>query len=292
MPVRDVVLIGASAGGFGALRRLLGGLPAGLPASVLIAVHTAQNSKIRLPDALARFGPLPAAYAVPGQRLTPGLLTVAPAGQHLIVTAGDTLRLHRGPRVHHARPAVDVLLRSAAHACGDRTVAVVLSGCLRDGAEGAAAVAAAGGVVLVQDPADAREPGMPTATLDRVPDATAWPAVKLGPAIADLLDLAIPPGPAGAHRPVDGIDEALWTAVSRLHAHAAAQQRLRQCFDATSPLAARFQARAAHTTHAAQLITDHVLPIFQPEAHRRKPSPAPSAGPPPDDDRGRSDRDP
>ena len=269
MPDRDVVLIGASAGGFPALRLVLGGLPAGLPASVLIVVHTPAASTGRLPDVLARYGPLPAAYAVPGQRLTPGLLTIAPPRQHLILTAGDVLRLHAGPLVHGSRPALDPLLHSAARVCGPRAIAVVLSGQLRDGADGAATVAAAGGTVLAQDPAEARNPAMPRATLDRVPQATAWPAVKLGPVIADLTATPAPvggplppPPPANA----DEIDDALWTAVSELHARAAAQQQLQDRLGGTGPLVDQSRARAARALTAAQLIIDQVLPLFPPGA--------------------------
>lgn len=264
MSGRDVVLIGASAGGIDALRQLLAGLPAGLPASVLVVLHTPPTSTYQLPDILARFGPLPAAYAVPGQRLTPGLVTIAPPRKHLVLTAGNVLRLHAGPPVHRYRPAIDPLLHSAARTCGARVVAVVLSGQLRDGADGAAAVAAAGGTVLVQDPADARSPGMPRATLDQVPDATAWPAAKLGPAIADLLEVPAGDLPPRVRDPAGGIDDALWTAVTQLYSHAAAQQTLRERLDESSPLAAQSDARAAHALRAAQLITDHVLPLFPP----------------------------
>ncbi|AEV84222.1 two-component system, chemotaxis family, response regulator CheB [Actinoplanes sp. SE50] len=283
---RDVVVIGASAGGVEALGELVRGLPAGLPVGVLIVVHTPADSARRLPDVLSRYGPLPAAYAVCGQRLTPGLLTVAPPGQHLVLTAGQVLRLHRGPLVHRTRPAIDTLLHSAARVCGGRTIAVILSGLLRDGADGAAAVAAAGGSVLVQDPLDARRPGMPTAALHRVPDAAVWPAAKLGRAITDLLDAARPT-PTGAvlappappeHGDPSGIDAALWTAVSQLQAHAAAQQGFLRQLDRTGPLALVVRKRAARTLHAAQVITDHVIPVFEPEAGRcEAPGSAPTS---------------
>ncbi|MDR7275906.1 chemotaxis protein CheB [Catenuloplanes atrovinosus] len=267
MPGSDLVVIGASAGGLEALRGLLGGLPAGLPAGVIIVVHTGSHAAGRLPDVLARAGPLPAAYAVSGQRLTPGLLTVAPPGQHLVLTAGRVLRLHRGPLVHHTRPAIDPLLHSAAGVCGDRVIAVMLSGRLHDGADGAAAVAAAGGIVLVQDPAEAQSPGMPRATLARVPGAAVWPAAKLGGAIADALDTDVAPGtPARVPGGVEEIDEALWTAVSRLQSHAAAQQRLLQRLDPAGGVAAEARARAARALHAAQVIADRVMPFFEPGA--------------------------
>jgi two-component system, chemotaxis family, protein-glutamate methylesterase/glutaminase len=271
---RRVVVIGASAGGIGTLREVLGGLAAGLPASVLIVVHTPPTSTRRLPDVLARYGPLPAAYAVPGQRLTAGLVTIAPPGQHLVLTAGDLLRLHRGPLVHRTRPAVDPLLHSAARVCGGRVIAVILSGRLRDGADGAAAVAANGGTVLVQDPIDAASPNMPRAALDRVPDATVWPAAKLGSAITDLVDAGMPAARVG-HAAAGGsstrenaaeIDEALWDAVSRLQTHADVQRRLLQRLEPGTPVAAQCQARAERALHAAEVITDRVLPIFHRDA--------------------------
>ncbi|MCY1144129.1 chemotaxis protein CheB [Actinoplanes sp. Pm04-4] len=272
MHEHGVVVIGASAGGIHALHEVLGGLPAGLSASVLVVVHTPPTSPRLLPDVLARCGPLPAAYAVPGQRLTAGLVTIAPPGQHLVLTAGDVLRLHCGPLVHRARPAVDPLLHSVAGVCRNRAIAVVLSGRLRDGADGAAAVAANGGTVLVQDPVDAANRGMPLAALE-LPDAAVWPAAKLGPVIADLIDAAVPAardghdtaggsGPRGSAE----IDEALWVAVSRLQTHADGQRRLLQRLQPGTLIAAQCQARAERALHAAQVITDRVLPIIRGEA--------------------------
>ncbi|GGQ85566.1 chemotaxis protein CheB [Couchioplanes azureus] len=192
MPGRDVVVIGASAGGLAALRHVVADLPADLPASVLIVVHAQHPSAYRLPAILSKHGALPAAHAVAGQRLTPGSLTVAVPGQHLVVTGRNTLRLHGGPLVNCTRPAIDPLMRSAAATCGPRVIAVVLSGRLRDGAAGAAAVAAAGGTVLVQEPTDAERPDMPLATLARVPGAGAWPAAELGSVIAELAGTPLP----------------------------------------------------------------------------------------------------
>ncbi|MEA5360999.1 chemotaxis protein CheB [Amycolatopsis sp., V23-08] len=260
-----MVVIGTSAGGVDALRRLVANLPAGLPASVVIAMHSRAPAGFKLPETLARYGPLPAAHAVNGQRLTHGLLTVAPPGQHLVVTAGDVLQLHRGPPVHRTRPAVDPLFESAAHACGSRVIAVVLSGLLYDGAEGAAAVAAAGGTVLVQDPVDAQHAAMPRAALARTPQAVSWPAGKLGTVIADLVaDRSDPQTePRDRPEPTAETDAALRMAVDRLHAHAAAQERMQRRLGDDSPLFARTQAETARTMRAAELITTRVLPMFR-----------------------------
>ncbi|MEU4419895.1 chemotaxis protein CheB [Actinoplanes sp. NPDC024001] len=185
---RNVVVIGASAGGIEALQRLLSGIAPGLQASVLIVVHTApSNTRGMLTAVLASHSSLPVATAVDGQQLLPGLVTVAPADRHLIIDEGGKLRLWAGPRINRTRPAVDPLLVSAARHFGPRTTAVILSGTLDDGANGAAAVAAAGGTVLVQDPADAAYSEMPRAALALVNAATTAPATALGRLITEAV---------------------------------------------------------------------------------------------------------
>ena len=95
--------------------------------------------------------------------------------------------LSDGPRVNRSRPAVDVMFGSAARWFGDRVVAVVLSGLLDDGALGAALVARAGGVVLVQEPGEAAQPSMPRAALAFAQDALAVPADRLGQVVGGML---------------------------------------------------------------------------------------------------------
>jgi two-component system chemotaxis response regulator CheB len=180
------VVIGASAGGLEALQQLVAGLPADLPAAVLVVVHLQPSSESALPKVLARAGPLPAAHPRTGEALHAGRIVVAPPDQHLLVH-DSKVRLSRGPRENRQRPAIDALFRSAAAAYGPGVVAVVLSGALDDGAVGAAAVAAQDGAVLVQDPEEARVSGMPRAALAAVRRARALPAAALAAAVSDLV---------------------------------------------------------------------------------------------------------
>lgn len=182
----DVVVIGGSAGSLEALQKLVARLPGGLPAAVLVVIHHAREDDDVLPKILTRSGPLTASYAVHGQALRLGHIAVAPSDHHLLVH-GDATILDHGPREHWNRPAVDPLFRTAAGSCGARTLAVVLSGALDDGACGAVAVSGAGGVVLVQDPDDALQPSMPRAALRAVPGACSAPAADLGRLIAELV---------------------------------------------------------------------------------------------------------
>jgi two-component system chemotaxis response regulator CheB len=186
-PLSDrLVVIGASAGGLEALQQLVAGLPSDLPAAVLVVVHLQAGSDSALPKVLARSGALPAVHPRTGDRLQPGRILVAPPDHHLLVH-DSKVRLSRGPRQNRQRPAIDVLFRSAAAVYGPGVVAVVLSGALDDGAVGAATVAAQDGVVLVQDPEEARVTGMPRAALAAVRRARALPAAKLGAAVAELV---------------------------------------------------------------------------------------------------------
>ena len=186
MPGRDIVVIGASAGGVEALRAMVGGLPPDLPAAVLVVLHVPRSSPSALPSILDRSGPLRAATAADGEPLTPGRIYVAAVDHHLLIINGR-VRLSRGPSENGHRPAVDPLFRSAARAYGAQAVGVVLSGSRDDGAAGLAAIVESGGIAVVQDPADALHPSMPRSALEQVSTDHVVPAAKMGSLIAELV---------------------------------------------------------------------------------------------------------
>jgi two-component system chemotaxis response regulator CheB len=188
---RDIVAVGASAGGVEALRALVGGLPADYPGVVLVVLHLSRDAPSALPAILDRSGPLHAATAVDGEPLQPGHVYVAPNDHHLIVIDGH-LRLTRGPSENGHRPAVDPLFRSVARAFGRRAVGVVLSGSRDDGAAGLATIVGRGGAAMVQDPSDALYPWMPRAALEATPTEHVAPAAKLGALIAEVTAVDLP----------------------------------------------------------------------------------------------------
>ena len=164
MAERDIVVIGASRGGFQGLKVLVSQLPADLPAAVFIVLHIGRHASV-LPELLASWGSLPASYATHGEPVERGTIRVAPPDRHLVLSKGRVW-LNDGAKENFARPAADPLFRTAAMEYGPRVVGVVMSGDLDDGAAGLANIRAQHGFAIVQDPDDCESPGMPRAALD------------------------------------------------------------------------------------------------------------------------------
>ena len=154
------MVIGASSGGIDAVRRIVGGLPEGLPAAICVVIHTAADSPGVIDEILRRTTRLPVANAENGARLEAGHVYVAPPDHHLVIEPG-ALAVTRGPKENRFRPAIDPLFRSAAQAYGAAAIGVILTGNLDDGTAGLAAIKRLGGIAVVQDPQDAQFPSMP-----------------------------------------------------------------------------------------------------------------------------------
>ncbi|MET0400950.1 MAG: chemotaxis protein CheB, partial [Cystobacter sp.] len=164
---RDIIVVGASAGGVEALSRLVSQFPRDLPAAVLVVLHLGTGHRSALPQLLSRAGHLEAVHPQDGAPLEPGRIYVAPNDRHLVVEPGRVRLLH-GPRENNHRPAVDPLFRSAALAYGPRVIGVVLTGALDCGTAGLMAVKHRGGLAVVQDPRDAFCPDMPRSAMEFV----------------------------------------------------------------------------------------------------------------------------
>lgn len=165
-PHYDMVVMGGSLGGLAALRQIVRALPASFGAPVVVVLHRLANSPDLLVDLLSQEGGMRVLRAEVGVRPADGVVYTAPTGSHLRLTSHRRFAFDTGGKIEHVTSAADPLFASAAAAYGSRLLAVVLTGRGRDGAEGVRAVAAAGGTVLVEDPATAREPSMPQAALD------------------------------------------------------------------------------------------------------------------------------
>jgi two-component system, chemotaxis family, protein-glutamate methylesterase/glutaminase len=165
-PLRFVA-VGASTGGPAALRELLGGLPGRPPVAILIVQHIAAGFEEGLAEWLASELPLDIRIARDGEAAAPGVVRVAPADTHLHLAPEGRLAIVRDlpPRNGH-RPSVDELFLSCAAVRPQESAGVLLTGMGSDGAEGLAALRAAGGLTIVQDERSAVVFGMPRAALE------------------------------------------------------------------------------------------------------------------------------
>jgi two-component system chemotaxis response regulator CheB len=188
---RDLIVIGASAGGIEALQQLLRQLPAKLKASVLIVVHTSNHPASVLPNIMQRAARLPAIHPADGTPIEKGRVYIAPPDYHMIVE-GNLLRVIQGPRENLHRPAIDPLFRSAAASYGRRVIGVILTGALDDGTSGLMVVDAHGGAAIVQDPRTAVFSSMPESALEQVPSAQVLPLQEMGERLVQLVQEELP----------------------------------------------------------------------------------------------------
>jgi two-component system, chemotaxis family, protein-glutamate methylesterase/glutaminase len=161
---RDIVTIGASAGGIEALLALLEKLPATLPATIAAVIHRPPMYESQLARLLDRRSTLTVLEPTDSEPVEAGKVYLAPRDHHMVF-AESVIRLHRGPQQHRFRPAVDPLFLSAAEVYGPRVVGILLSGGGADGVRGLIGIKARGGLSLVQDPREARNPTMPKSAI-------------------------------------------------------------------------------------------------------------------------------
>ncbi len=160
-----LVVIGVSSGGVQALKRLLGALPADFPLPLAIVQHISPDAGDGMARLLEEFCAIRVKEADEQERIVAGTAYLAPPNYHLQVERGGLLSLAADGYVSYARPSVDVLFESAAAAFGRTLIGVVLTGANADGARGLKKIKDAGGLAIVQDPADAFAREMPAAAL-------------------------------------------------------------------------------------------------------------------------------
>ncbi len=183
--VSKLVVVGASAGGVEALLDLVANLPVDFPAPIVLAQHLDPHRPSQLAALLAGKSHLPVRSVLGHEALHAGTIYVVPADRDVEISDHQVAVLASSGR--GSKPSIDHLLTSAAHRFGEGLIAVILTGTGRDGAAGAQAVKAYGGVVVVQNPETARFPGMPQAVAPAAVDVVA-DLEAIGPLLVDLLN--------------------------------------------------------------------------------------------------------
>ena len=208
-PFDQLVVIGSSAGGIDALATLVATLPHDFPAPIVIAQHLDPTHASHLGEILARRSVLPVRTIAAHAALEPGVVFVVPANRHVEVT-DHAVSVH-AQGSSRSKPSIDLLLTSAARVFGERLIAVILTGSGSDGTAGAWAVKAAGGTVVIQDPATAAYPSMPRSLAPTTVDVVADLA-RIGPLLYDLL-VGMATLPSTSDTADDPLDDAALTAV-------------------------------------------------------------------------------
>jgi two-component system, chemotaxis family, protein-glutamate methylesterase/glutaminase len=184
-----IVVMGASLGGFKALKEVLRGVRPEFPLPVVIVQHQASDATGELAMLLQRYSTLPVREPNDKESIAPSTVYVAPAGYHLLIEKDAFALTTEGP-VLHARPSIDVLFESAAESYGAGTIGVALTASSEDGLRGLRAIRRRGGLVVVQDPATAESRVLPDAALASLKPDAVLPLPKIAPYLALACSLA------------------------------------------------------------------------------------------------------
>jgi len=189
-----IAVVGTSWGGLAALRELVSCLPADLVIPIVLVQHRHKQSDHTLQSLLQDRTALDVCEVEDKTPIERGKIFVAPADYHLLVEL-DSFALSVDDPVRYARPASDLPCASAADYFGAATIGVVLTGANADGSMGLRRIVDRGGLALVQEPATAESPAMPTAALKAVPSARVMTVGAIGSYIRELSPTQAAPAP-------------------------------------------------------------------------------------------------
>lgn len=163
----EMVVIGGSAGGVDALVGLVPALPAGFGPAVTCILHVPPDRESRLAELFALRTALPVREAQDKEPIQPGTVYFAGSGYHLSIEQDRSFSLSCEPPVQFARPAIDILMESAADVYGPALAGILLTGANYDGADGMCRIRERGGLTIVQDPEEAQASTMPEEAIRR-----------------------------------------------------------------------------------------------------------------------------
>ena len=163
----EMVVIGGSAGGVDALVGLVPALPAGFGLAVTCILHLPPDRDSRLAELFAMRAALPVREARDKEPIQPGTVYFAGSGYHLSIEQDRSFSLSCEPPVQFARPAIDILMESAADVYGPALAGILLTGANYDGADGMCRIRERGGLTIVQDPEEAQASTMPEEAIRR-----------------------------------------------------------------------------------------------------------------------------
>lgn len=181
----DLLGIVASTGGPNALITILQSIGANFPLPIVLVQHITASFLEGFASWLSAAGGIETRIVQHSTMLTPGVIHIAPADRHLVVS-GSRVYSTDAPEVAGQRPSGTVLLRSMAETVGSRGIGVLLTGMGADGAEGLLALRKSGGLTIAEDASTTVVYGMPkvAAEMDAVDEQL--PLHRIGPRLAEI----------------------------------------------------------------------------------------------------------
>jgi len=191
--ITRVVVIGTSAGGLSALKKLISQLPKDFPLPVLIVRHISADATGNiLLNELNKLNTIKCEHAKSGNNLKSGYLYLAPSDHHLMIGGDLKMLVTKGAKENRSRPAIDPLFRSAAVAFGTGVIGILLTGYLDDGTSGMKAIKGCGGICIVQDPNEAEYPDMPRNAMNNVKIDYSLPISEMAALLYKLISQKLP----------------------------------------------------------------------------------------------------
>ncbi len=181
-----IIAIGSSTGGPKALEYVLSRLPQNFPACILISQHMPEGFTKSLAERFDRTCQIKVMEAYEGAVLENGVAYIAPGGYHMKIKHNNTIELDSGPKVSYVKPSIDVMMKSIATVCGNKTIGIILTGMGRDGADGVKSLKKNNAIIICQDQKSSIVYGMPAAVVN---DGNADYVASLGDIPSLLMDL-------------------------------------------------------------------------------------------------------
>lgn len=186
--ISKVVVVGTSAGGLSALKKLIFQLHKDFPLPILVVMHISPDATGNiLLDELNKLDTVKCQHAKSGNQLKAGNLYLAPSDHHLMIGGDLKILVTKGAHENRSRPAIDPLFRSAAVAFGTGVTGILLTGYLDDGTSGMKAIKSCGGICIIQDPEEAEYPDMPRNALNNVDVDYCMPISAMGAKLYKLI---------------------------------------------------------------------------------------------------------
>lgn len=190
--IKNLILVGASAGGIPAIEKVIEGLPETIDAAIIVVIHLSKKSNAdNIAKIFQRKTTLHCTVASNKMKIERGKIYIAPPGHQLKVN-GDRMILNQETAENRYHPSIDILFCSAAVHYRNQTIGIILTGMLDDGTAGMSAIKSCGGICIVQDPFEAEYGDMPRSVLKIIEVDNIGCLAQISSIIQDIINKPLP----------------------------------------------------------------------------------------------------